>query len=270
MIRRLMPLIACAAALGAAAPAIAKDEFASEFRQIRAGEPVTLRADRAYVLLRIDTDLAKFSAQIMRVPDEAELLAYDEARKQAHARAGKKAGPIASFSFEYEGRPNYFGLAPGKAIAPGAKMATVLAEISPGDYVFYGMGMNGFLHQCFCLGTVGFNAEAGRVIDLGTLLIAKAWQPSPIPELKDEANLGRSAVMDYGLFAAALRPATADTSLPTGVQRAATSPARFHAVGPFIEPNALLITRLAAMPGVLAYDQGKVIDAATGKEMPPG
>lgn len=270
MIRRLMPLIACAAALGAAAPAIAKDEFASEFRQIRAGEPIVLRADRAYVLLRMDTDLSKFSAHIMRVPDEAELLAYDEARKQAHAKAGKKAGPIESFSFEYEGRPNYFALVPGKPVATGVKMATVLAEISPGDYVFYGIGTNAFLHQCFCLGTVGFKAEAGRVVDLGTLLVAKAWQPSPIPELKDEANLGRSAVMDYGLFAAALRPAAADAPLPTGVERAKAGPARFRAVGPFIEPNALLITRLAAVPGVLAYEEGKVIDVATGEEMPPG
>ena len=53
---------------------------------------------------------------------------------------------------------------------------------------------------------VRFTVKAGEVADLGSLLVAKAWEPSPLPELAGEVDLGRSAVMDYGLFAVGLRP----------------------------------------------------------------
>ena len=250
--------------LGFAAPALAKSKTEGEFRMIRAGEPLQLRADRAYVLMRIDIDLFKFSANLLRVPDESEIAAYEEARKAAHATAGKKAAPLETFDFDYDGRPNFYALQPGKAIASAGKVNTVVAELSPGDYVVYGLGMGNYLWECLCLGTVGFTAEAGKVTDLGTLLTAKAWAPSPIPELRDEVALGRSAVMDYGLFAVGIRPAAAGAPLPPGLDPALVTQATFRAIGPFVEPNTMLINRLAAMPGVLSYKEGRVVDVKTG------
>jgi len=56
--------------------------------------------------------------------------------------------------------------------------------------------------------------------------------------------------------------------VPDGIDAAKVMPARLHAVGTFVEPNSLLINRLAPIPGVLAYDAGRVIDVAGGREAP--
>ncbi|WP_353229126.1 hypothetical protein [Novosphingobium sp.] len=267
MIRRLLALAALPAMLCSAAPALAEGNPDQDFRQIAARETFALKADRAYLLLRIDTDLFAFSADIMRVPGADEIASYQAARSAAYSKAGAKAGPLESFNFKYEGRPNLFAIMPGKAIASSGKIKTTLVEVVPGDYVVYGLGMREYLYECFCLGTVGFTAEAGKITDLGTLLTAKAWQPSPIPELKDETGLGRSADMDLGLFAVAVRRAEAGIPLPPGINPALVQPASFHAVASFVEPNTTLINRLAAMPEVLSYENGRIVDAKSGRKL---
>ncbi|MFM5947812.1 MAG: hypothetical protein ACKOPM_01080 [Novosphingobium sp.] len=273
MIRRLF--IAVCLALFASAPVQAGGvkPIDQEFLPIREKQPFTFRSDRGYVLLRNDTDLSKFTLDILRVPSEAELTAYDAAKQaefdKLKAKKGDKAGSIDSFVFDYAGRPNFFELNPGKRLAMVGKVAMILAELTPGDYVVYGTGFSNFTYQCLCLGTVRFSVRAGEVTDLGSLLVAKAWEPSPIPELAGEVDLGKSAVMDYGLFAVGLRPRQPGDWLPPGIDAAKVIPAELHAVGPFVDTNTVLINRLAAIPGVLGYDQGKVIDLRKGKEVPP-
>jgi hypothetical protein len=258
-------LLACLALF--ASPLAAKES--SEIRQIVAGEPIQLAPAKAYVLVRLDTDFSKFSAHILRIPSDEEMQAYETAKRAAFDKAGKKKGPYESFVFDYEGRPNFLSLVPKKTVAMAGKIAIVLAEIPPGDYILYGEGFNNYLYQCFCFGTVGFTASPGTVTDLGTMFFAKAWAPSPIPELAGEVDLGRTAVMDYGLFAVALRPKRADDATPAGLDPALVAPAKLHAVGPFVDTNTLLMNRLAAIPGVLAYDGGRVINVADGKEALP-
>ena len=267
MIRRLLVALACMLA-GLAGPAWAKVDTSADFRLIRAGEPIQLRVDRAYILLRIDTSLSHFSADLLRVPDQEEIGAYEAAKRAAHDKVGAKAPPIDAFVFDYKGRPDLYELPSGKWLAQNGKIATVLAEVTPGDYVFYGEGYGGFLYECMCLGTVGFSAPAGQVTDLGTMLIAYAARPSPIPELAGEVDLGPSAMMDYALFAVALRPQHNGEGIPDGIDAAKVMPARLHAIGTFVEPYSQLINRLAPIPGVLAYDAGRVIDVATGREAP--
>ncbi len=263
-LRWLLAAIAPFAAL-CAVPAAAKD--IAEYRQFRAGEPIVIAPDKAYVLVRLDTDLSKFGAHILRIPAQAEIDDYEVAKRAAFDKAGKKAGAYESFVFDYTKAHNYFALAPGKPLVMSGKMALVLAEIPPGDYVLYGMGFGDYLYECFCYGTVGFHARAGEVTDLGSMLFAKAWQPSPVPELAGEVDLGRTAVMDYGLFAAALRPRRPDDADAPGVDVAHVMPAALHAVGAFVETNTLQSNRLAAIPGVLAYREGHVIDVASGRDV---
>jgi hypothetical protein len=262
MMARLFTLLLLLLAL----PATAADRYQGQFRQLGKGEVLQIRPDRAYVLLRIDTSYSKFNADLLRLPSPAELAAYDAARVAAHAKAGAKAGPIENFAFEHDAPPNLLELAATRPLAMDGKLAIVVAEVMPGDYVFYGEGYAGFLYECFCLGTVGFPLKAGVVTDLGTMLVAKASAPSPIPELAGEVDLGPSASMDYMLFAVALRPARPGDVVPPGIS---VQPARLHAVGPFVEANTMLINRLAPIPGVLAYDRGKVMDVASGSEAKP-
>lgn len=262
MMARLFALLLLLLAL----PAAAVDKYQGQFRQLGKDEILQIRPDRAYVLLRIDTSYSKFNADLLRLPSPAELAAYDAARVAAHAKAGARAGPIETFAFDHDGPPNLLELAATRPLAMDGKLAIVVAEVMPGDYVFYGEGYAGFLYECFCLGTVGFPLVAGQVTDLGTMLIAKASAPSPIPELSGEVDLGPSASIDYMLFAVALRPARHGDVVPPGIS---VQPARLHSVGPFVEANTMLINRLAPIPGVLAYDRGKVIDVASSTEAKP-
>lgn len=274
MIRRFVLGLVVAVLSVQMSPLRASDKAAdAEFRAIREKDPLVLRPDRGYVLLRNDTDLSKFTLDILRIPSEAEIAAYEAGRDEAFAKLkakkGDKAGRIEDFVFAYAGTPNFFELNPGKRLAMVGKVAMILAELTPGDYVVYGTGYGGYTYQCLCLGTVRFTVKAGEVTDLGSLLVAKAWEPSPLPELAGEVDLGRSAVMDYGLFAVGLRPRQAGDWLPPGIDPVRTVPAELHAVGPFVDTNTVLINRLAAIPGVLGYNEGRVIDLRTGKEVLP-
>ena len=247
------------------APAAARDT-SELLRPIRAGEAVTIRPDRAYILVRIGLRGTTQDPVILREPSAAESRSYEAARAAAFAAKGSK-GDIAAFRFDYDGPPNLFILPHGKAIARDKSEATLLLEVQPGDYVLYGQGFGKVLFQCHCLGTIGFAAQPGVVTDLGAYLSDKAHSQSVYPEL--ETNLGPTAKMDFLLFAGGLVPAQAGAALPPGVDAARVRPARLHAVGPFVDPNVMHINRLAPIPGVLRYDGGRVIDVASGKEALP-
>jgi hypothetical protein len=206
------------------------------------------------------------SAFLMRIPSSDELSAYEAAKRNAYSKASKKAGAYESFVFDYQGIPNLYELPIKKAMVRGAVVALVVAELPPGDYILYGQGFSGFLHECMCFGTVGFTLHAGRATDLGTMLIDKGWEQSSIPELAAVSGLGRIGRIDYELFAIGLRlTRPGDIAVP-GLDAAKITPAQFRAIGPFVEPHTTLATRLAPLDGVLHYDGGRVIDIASGKE----
>ena len=256
-------LLALAFAL--ATPAAARDT-SDLLRPIRAGEAVTIRPDKAYLLVRIGLRGTTQDPVILREPGAAETQRYEAARAAAFAAKGSK-GELAAFRFDYDGPPNLFILPHGKAIVRDKSEAIVLAEVQPGNYVVYGQGFGKILFQCHCLGTVGFAAPPGIVTDLGTYLSDKAHSQSVYPEL--ETNLGPTAKMDFLLFAGGLVPPRAGAALPPGVDPSRVRPATLRAVGPFVDPNVMHINRLAPIPGVLGYDGGRVIDVATGKEALP-
>jgi hypothetical protein len=154
---------------------------------------------------------------------------------------------------------------------PSRPEAVDLIEAVPGDYVLYGISFGMWqpgVHTCLCLGTIGFPAPAGIVTDLGTFLADKIDQVSAIPELSAESGYGPSMNGFLWTFGAAVRPATPETSRPTLPEGAVVSPAAYRAVGKFIEPRALGINRLPPIPGVLAYEGGRVIDVTSGRQAP--
>ena len=268
MTSRFLARAALAAILACAGPAASFAQLAPEVRLIRAGEAVQLRDDRAYLLLRIARKGVGQTPVILRVLDEAELARYEAAKQAAYAKKPRKVS-YQDFTFDYDGAPNLHGLGHNKALAEDEDVATVLAEVRPGKYILYGHGYSGFLFQCLCLGTVGFTAAPARITDLGTFMTDTAEKVSVHPELAEETGIGPTASMDYNLFAAALRPVRPGDTLPAAVDPGKVDPAVFHAVGPFVDPNVMLINRLAAIPGVLAYREGHVIDVKTGQEAMP-
>lgn len=236
------------------------------FKPITAGTNIPIRSDKGLILIRIDTSVAGFSADIMRVPTDAELSEYDNAKRKAYSERKDKDVSFDDFPFQYKGNKNLFEFNPGRSLSKTGNLALVLAEVEPGDYIFYGQGSKGALNQCFCLGTVGFSVPAGRIVDLGTMLAGKGWEPAKFPELASESGLGKAARGLWSLHVFALRPRVSSDPLPQGIDARLIEAAKFKAIGPFLDPNSYTISRLAPIPGVLSYDGARVIDVATGQE----
>lgn len=295
--RLLLALLLLAAPAAHAAPA------PDEMVEIEAGKPVTLRPDRAYILFRRVRPEGVLSVEpiFLRIPSESEMARYAAARRQAWLRAEpdllrkreaqlkKKAEAEAAgrtfkgeippppsldrFNFVYDEVANVRRVDTDRAFVKGKPESVYLVEVLPGDFVLYGASygsamMKPSLFSCMCLGTVGFAAPAGLITDLGYFMGDRADKLSKIPELKDETGLGSGSVAIHAPLAATLRPVRADTGLPAGIPAASVRPATYRAVGRFVDPRAITIARLAAVPGVLAYEGRRVIDVASGTDAP--
>ncbi|RYD50080.1 MAG: hypothetical protein EOP60_12590, partial [Sphingomonadales bacterium] len=144
-------LLAITLAFALPAPAFAQSE---ELTEIRGDKPFTFRSDRAYFLFRSDSGV---SPVFLRIPTEAEMQAYDAAKREAFAKAepklvakraeaiaaGKPAPPIPTledFNFVWDKVQNAQTVNMGKALEKAGKAKTMLIEALPGRYVLYGMG----------------------------------------------------------------------------------------------------------------------------------
>lgn len=259
---------------------------ADELMEIAGGKPVTLRADRAYLLFRVPRpqNSNPLEPLLMRVPTGAEVARYETARAAAFAKAlpdltkahqraveqhrqnGAASGPppappsVENFAFSWDEVANLQDVDFGRKFARGPQEETFLVEALPGDYVLYGFTPSTGLPRlmvCMCLGSVGFSARAGEVTDLGYLISDYSADGSGIPELQGQAG-----------YAGTVRPARGGSARAAGLENAPMALATYRAVGRFFTPNAVNIARLAPVPGVLDYAAGKVIDPATGARVP--
>ena len=267
----------------------------AEMVQIGGGEPVTIRADRAYILFRRvrPEGVTGIEPIFMRVPTAAEMERYREARRAAFARAQpellrryqrrlqrdpQRAGTPpseATFPFEFDEIANTHNIEDDPALEGGRPESVHLVEVLPGDYVLYGANFgSGFLvdalYACMCLGTVGFSVRPGEVTDLGYFMADLASDQTPIPELQSEAGLGRGATGLATPIVATMRPPNARTQAPRQLSGARVVAVEYRAVGKFFDPRAGSINRLVPVPGVLDYEGGRVIHVRTGQEAQGG
>jgi len=247
---------------------------------------IVVRPDRAYILLRVDqtqSRLAPIQPVFLRTPTEAEAANYlaaeqaacrgappaaDKSQKEATSNASP---PIGHCAFEYKGPKNVFAVTKGMSFEGKGDFHLYLLEIIPGDYVFYGSSaatLSGapVLDTCNCLGTVGFHAAPGVITDLGTFLFDTVEQKSAIPELAAETGWGKS--FGNEVIGAAIRPADKDIAVPAPLATFPRVPAVYHAVGSYVEPGTDNINRLAPIPGVLHYTNGRVVDEMSGSILP--
>lgn len=279
-------------ALGfAALPAPILAQSKDELTEIGGDKPITLRDDHAYFLFR--TRSGGVSPVFLRIPSDAEMQAYDAAKREAFAKAepalirkrqelitrketAEKAGrpfsetippepAVENFNFVWDKVKNAQTVRLGRAMEKTGDERTLLIEAPPGTYVFYGMGYGDIFHTCLCLGTVSFTAQAGRIADLGTILIASASEKTDLPELAGETGFGPSMNGHLVTWAAAIRPATASTPLSPLLAGKPIAPADFRATGKFVAGFSFGINRLAPIPGVLGYDRGNVLDRVENK-----
>ena len=264
-----------------------------ELVEIKANVPLVIKSDRAYLLFRLSS--GGMQPNFLRIPTDAELEAYEQAKRDAFVKTepvlikeredqilkqseAKKNGavfkgaipPVPSlenFRFSYFGIKNRQNVDGGRAYIKTKPANTFLVEAVPGSYVLYGAGWQAATSTCLCLGTVGFVAEPGVITNLGEIIIAYAHEKSDRPELAGETGLGPSVNLGHHLlFAVALKPAQNATDAPAALPKDKIKSANFHAVGKYVTSTSFSINRLAPIPGILAYENGKVIDVKTGRE----
>ena len=157
----------------------------------------------------------------------------------------------------------------GKPSATGEGGDFYLVEVPPGDYVLYGITNNNYMTVCNCLGTVGFSAPAGRIVDVGTYLADQASGKSKVPELAAESGFGASIYGSNLFLVATLVPVRPDSPIMPGVDPTGIVTADFRVIGTYPNNGSFYINRLAPIPGVLAYGpDGQVIDVKRGVEVP--
>lgn len=218
-------------------PSIATAGPNPDFVEIKGGAPVNIRSDRAYILFR-----------------------------SVKARGALVADPVflrePSAPGVFDGSPNLARTHGGNRYVQGADEDTYLVEVKPGRYVIAGLSDKALsdTETCMCMGTVRFEARAGVITDLGHLLTDRVDQLSTIPELR--AVTGRGGRINGLLFllVASIRPDGQTASVPAPLQGLPRVPADFRAVGKFPNQFAQTVNRMAPIPGVLAYDEDRVID----------
>lgn len=233
--------------------------------------PASLNPNKAYFLFtssRAKSGVLTITHAMLRVPSEAELEDYRRARLAAYEKAlpkltkqakGASVMSLEEFDFRHDGPENLFAFDLGKTLGKPADGidGTYLVEVPPGEYVFYGIGVGTrLLSVCNCLGTVRFEAKAGEITHLGGLYADKSHKQSPVPHIED--GLGED-MFRYGfVLSQAVVPANKGSAVPPTLAAFPLTLAKYYAVGPFRDPAALGINRLAPIPGVLEYEGGRV------------
>ena len=130
---------------------------------------------------------------------------------------------------------------------------TYLVEIEPGEYTYLGPMLpttdGPAPGECYCMGSVKFEAKAGQITSLGDFL-SLGWAD-------------REALMQTTIDHASLpdRPAVpTDWSVPEPLAQYPHAKAELRAAGRRDNFFNALVGRIPPVPGVLAYDRDAVID----------
>lgn len=268
--------------LTAPASAKSKDVVFVTSTAVKDKPVVALDKAQAYILMR--SDMAT-TLQLMKVPSTEDQVAYDKMRTDAFAEASEKyVKKLASYertkkladsmkksgsgttvtvpekpveptetNFEYLA----FGLLSGVSIGPINRFAkqeggasVYLQAVTPGAYRIYGpmaVVPNGpVMGTCLCMGSVSFEARAGEITDMGTLLV----KPDGVAT---EAEGIRS--LNFQLV-----PATADMAVDARLKGVAIRPAAYRPIGKLPNYYGIEVSRIAAMPGVIGYDRDRIVD----------
>lgn len=149
---------------------------------------------------------------------------------------------------------------------------TYLNAVKPGTWIWYGplfMAPNGgAVGQCNCLGTVRFEVKPGVVTDLGTSLAdAPRWETeNDVARLQlKEMNAKRAAAGKEPLKT--LVSGQVKYGLPASLQSWPSVQAELHASPKMNNYYGVLVSRVAPIPGVLAYHRDVIVDERTGHEI---
>jgi hypothetical protein len=267
--KSLFPILALVGA--AVSPAAGASETRAQFN---AKDVVVVEPASAYIYYR-STD-AKIAAVFLRTVTDAQRAEHLKKREEALAKAREKyvrklaswqqavnqheeAGPRPiepteeNFAFPAPELDNFVFADPGRVFLNEKPHFAYLLRVEPGEYTYYGP-ISLFAQPmmdtstCMCMGSVRFAAEAGKIVDLGEI----GTVSTPAAEtLSDKTALQ---------FHWRIDPTSALSHLPDRLPKIPVVKADFRAADKISNYRGIMIDRLVAMPGVLAYQRDRVID----------
>lgn len=290
MKRTMFALMAVSAALQPQiATAKSKVPVFVEAKHVKDSPTITLDPAKAYILLRTPNAMPMHFVKIASTEDQT---AYDQLRNEAFAEAKEDyVKDLAKYELDLALSKKTTGMkTPKKPTEPTeanfqftqfAQMAnftmgpfnrfyskdggTYLHAVTPGKYRIFGqvdplVGIG----VCYCMGSVTFEAEAGKITDLGTMDIDLA---NSGPAEKGDSSSPRVAA-----YALALEPVNDVTPVDARLKSLPRIPADLRAAGKMANYMGIAISRLPAIKGVLSYQRDRIIDkkaVATEAEIAP-
>jgi len=159
---------------------------------------------------------------------------------------------------------NFLDISPGPQFTRNDHDYTYLMTVDPGTYTVYGQivvtSQAGGTGICLCMGSVRFEAPAGRIVDLGELHY-------PIAEALAAGQIVTPGISP--LTSHAIVPPTDAMARPERLAGLPVQPAEFRAADKMPNYFGVQISRLAPIPGVLGYERDRVIDLRTGRPVEP-
>lgn len=225
-------------------------------RQLLSGKE---RIDPAKAYIFIRSPQGRAAGTFLKTPTPAEIASH-EANPQGRFWGGDPYPIDVNMTVTF-GPKSFFDRTGG----PDGSF-TYLIEVEPGEYTYLGP-MIVTTHgpapgECYCMGSVKFEARAGQITSLGDFL-SLGWAD-------------RKALMQTTIDHASLpdRPAVpTDWSVPESLAQYPYAKAQLRAAGRRDNFFNALVGRIPPVPGVLAYDRDVVIDLiaqaeARAKAMP--
>jgi hypothetical protein len=283
-----MKRILALGALLAAFLALPSAAFAERV-QFGQNDVITIDPQRAYILFRVED---RWELLFLREVDAAERSAWEAARQTAFERAlarnqrsivqwdrdmsqctgqnavsayctnrGPRPAPltIETFAFPAPEMDNFVEVSRGRYFEQMGSSYVYLRAVDPGTYILYGpviIAPNGAAAGvCLCMGSVRFEARAGQIVDMGEIRF---------DGVASGGQKGRFGPDGHRLPAPAVIPPRPDAGRPARLANLSFAPATLRAADRMPNYFGILIDRLAPIPGVLGYEQGRVIDLTGG------
>jgi hypothetical protein len=284
--KRQLALFAAAAALSVAAYAKEEAYVFVETKPVKDAKVVKLEPTKAYVLLRTPNAMP---VHFTKLPSPEDQVAYDKLADEAFVKAQKDYAkalkryqadlvtakkikgtklpkePVEptreTFQYQSFGQVANFTVGAFNRFYSEKGDSAYLQAVTPGKYRIFGqvdplLGMG----VCYCMGSVTFDVEAGKITDLGTL--------GPDPDNLDPPEKGDSSSPRFAAYAMALTPADDKTPVDSRIASFPRVSANFKAAGKTANYMGIGISRLPKIAGVLDYERDRIVDLKAAKPAP--
>lgn len=282
--KRQFAMLATAITFSVTAQAKEKDYVFVETKPVKDAKVVTLDPAKAYIMLRTPNAMP---VHFTKLPSAEDLVEYKKREKEAFAKAQKDyVKALKRYESDLAMAKKVKGTkTPKKPVEPTRETfqymafgqianftvgafnrfysekgdSAYLQAVTPGTYRIYGQ-MDPLLGMgvCYCMGSVTFDVEAGKITDLGTL--------GADPDNAGVAEKGDSSSPAFAAYAFALKPADDATPVDVRIASFPRMKANFRAAAKSANYMGVAISRLPKIKDVLDYDRDRILDL---KAAPP-